>query len=72
MWVVLYSKANCPQCVKVKQELTLKGVDFEEVRVDGDAVARAWLIGQGHRSVPQVYVNGAHTDPNTLTNEIVD
>jgi glutaredoxin 3 len=70
--VVVYSKANCPQCVKVKNELTLKGVPFTEVRVDLNPMTRDWLVGEGHRSVPQVYVNGMHTQPENLTSEIVN
>lgn len=70
--VVVYSKANCPQCVTVKNQLTLKGVEFQEVRVDVRPDARIWLIKQGHRSVPQVYVDGVHTDPNAITAEIVN
>lgn len=69
--VVVYSKANCPACVKTKQELTLKGVEFTEVRVDIDTVKRIWLMNQGHRAVPQVYVDGVHTDPKTITAESI-
>lgn len=66
MEVVVYSKANCPACVKVKNSLTEKGVEFTEVRVDQDQAARAMLIGEGHRSVPVVYVDGQHTNPETI------
>lgn len=69
--VVVYSKSNCPACVKVKGELTLKGVEYTEVRIDQQPEMRDWLLSQGHRSVPQVYVDGVHTDPATLTNEIL-
>lgn len=71
MNVVVYSKANCPACVKVKQELTLKGVEFKEVRVDLAMDVRDWLVAQGHRAVPQVYVDGVHTDPSKVTAEII-
>jgi glutaredoxin len=69
--VLVYSKANCPQCTKVKRELTLKAVKFIEVRVDLNPPDRAFLLSEGHKSVPQVYIDGVHTDPNTLTNEIL-
>lgn len=72
MKVVVYSKANCPQCVKVKNELMLRAVEFEEVRVDLDPQARQMLIDNGHRSAPVIYVDGVHVaDYRTLTNEII-
>jgi glutaredoxin 3 len=72
MNVVVYSKANCPACVKVKNELTLKAVPFTEVRVDLEPSMREFLIREGHKSVPQVYVDGEHVkDTSTLTCEIV-
>lgn len=64
--VVVYSKTNCPQCVVVKNKLKTRGVDFTEVNIDTDAELRAWLIGQGHRQVPVVYVNGVHTPPDAI------
>lgn len=68
--VVVYSKAHCPQCVVVKNQLTLKGVEFSEVRIDGDdkSIAR-WLVEKGHRQVPVVYVDGVHVDPRRITAE---
>lgn len=72
MSVVVYSKMRCPQCVKMKQELTLKGVIYVEVLVDTNPEAYKFLVAEGHRSVPQVYVDGVHTDPATITAEIVN
>lgn len=70
--VIVYSKTVCPQCVKVKSELTLKGVEFREVKIDGNPEVAKWLIAQGHRQVPVVYVDGVHTNPATITSEIVN
>jgi glutaredoxin 3 len=67
--VVVYSKLKCPQCVVVKTKLKARGVPFKEVLIDEDAELRAWLMGQGHRSVPQVYVDGVHTNPDALAAE---
>ena len=59
--VVVYSKLNCPACVVIKRQLTLNGVDFSEVRIDEDKEVAKWLVSQGHRQVPVVYVDGVHT-----------
>lgn len=69
--VLVYSKANCPQCTKVKKQLTAKGIDFIEVRVDQNVADKQFLLDQGHKSVPQVYVYEKNVDPAILTNEIL-
>lgn len=55
--LTIYSKNNCQQCDQVKALLTTKGVEFNEVKVDQDPEARNFLLAQGHRSVPQLYLN---------------
>jgi glutaredoxin 3 len=70
--VVVYSKANCPACVKLKNELSLKAIEFTEIRVDLKPEYRQMMIDAGHRSVPILYLDGVHiADPTVLTNEIV-
>jgi len=56
--ITVYSKANCPFCDKAKGLLKLKGVAFEEIRIDQDTEAREFIMGEGHRTVPQIYQDG--------------
>jgi len=56
--ITVYSKAHCPFCDKAKALLKLKGVEYTEVRIDEDAAAKEFIVGQGHRTVPQIYRNG--------------
>jgi len=56
--ITVYSKNNCPFCVKAKNLLTIRGVDFEEVKIDEDPEARDFVLSEGHRSVPQIYRDG--------------
>lgn len=56
--ITIYSKNNCPFCVKAKNLLTIKGVDFEEVKIDENPEARDFVLAEGHRSVPQIYKDG--------------
>lgn len=56
--ITVYSKANCPFCDKAKALLKLKGVEYTEVRIDEDSEAREFIVGQGHRTVPQIYQDG--------------
>ena len=58
MTVTVYSKAHCPFCDKAKALLKLKGVTYEEIRIDEDEEAREFILEQGHRTVPQIYKDG--------------
>lgn len=58
--LTVYSKANCPQCDKLKMRLQWEGTQYEEIRVDLKPEARQFLLDQGHRSVPVVYKDGVH------------
>jgi glutaredoxin 3 len=57
--VQVYSKQNCPYCVRAKSLLQRKGVAFEEIDVEDDDAKRAWLVeATGQRTVPQIFVDG--------------
>jgi glutaredoxin 3 len=56
--ITVYSKNNCPFCVQAKSLLQLKGVEFEEVKIDESTEAREFVVGEGHRTVPQIYKDG--------------
>ena len=56
--LTVYSKTHCPFCDKAKHYLKSNGFDFSELKIDEDPDAREWLIGQGHRTVPQIYYEG--------------
>ncbi len=55
--VTVYTKRNCPYCVRAKALLSKKGVAYAEVSVEGDDALRAWLVEKsGQLTVPQVFV----------------
>ena len=56
--IQLYSKNNCPYCVQAKNLLQLKGIDYKEVKIDESSEAREFIVGEGHRTVPQIYKDG--------------
>ncbi len=57
--VQVYSKQNCPYCVRAKALLQKKKVSFEEIDVENDDAKRAWLVeASGQRTVPQIFVDG--------------
>ncbi|HTT71822.1 MAG TPA: glutaredoxin 3 [Anaeromyxobacteraceae bacterium] len=57
--VQVYSKENCPYCVRAKSLLARKSVPYEEIDVENDDAKRAWLVeATGQRTVPQIFVDG--------------
>lgn len=53
--LTVYSKNNCPFCVRAKQLLESRGVPFTEVNIEYDPESRKMLLDQGLRSVPQIF-----------------
>ena len=55
--IKIYTKTTCPYCDQAKQLLEAFGFEYEAVNIEQDAQARTWLLDQGHKSVPQLYIN---------------
>ncbi len=51
----IYSKTSCPHCDSAKQFLESKDIEFEVPNIEQDSEAKEFLVGEGHRSVPQIY-----------------
>lgn len=58
MKLTLYSMNGCVQCNQATQFLKVKGVEFDVVKIDEDFEAWEFLKGQGHKSMPQIYLDG--------------
>jgi glutaredoxin 3 len=60
--VEVYTWRTCPFCIRAKELLRSKGVDFVEYSIDGDEAARSQMAqrANGRRSVPQIFINDLH------------
>ncbi len=59
--IEIYTTPFCPFCARAKNLLGEKGVEFTEHDVMMDAAARKEMAAKaGARSVPQIFVDGAH------------
>lgn len=60
--VEIYTWKTCPFCIRAKNLLMNKEVDFIEYSIDGDEVARAKMAqrANGRRSLPQIFINDEH------------
>ena len=41
-----------------KNWLNGKGIAYEEINIDNETSAREFVISEGHRTMPQIYVDG--------------
>lgn len=60
--VEIYSKWGCPYCVRAKELLTSKGVEFTEYDVTMGGPLKAEMLERapGRTTVPQIFINGQH------------
>ncbi|AWL29981.1 glutaredoxin 3 [Acinetobacter defluvii] len=56
--VIVYSTVSCPYCVRAKQLLERKGIEFKEVNLSNEAPeVRVELMQRTkHRTVPQIFI----------------
>lgn len=72
--ITVYSKSQCPNCVRAKDLLFNNGVRFVEIDIEADEEAKVFLVDQGFRSVPQINVDGVFLEGGLagLTNKSED
>lgn len=59
--VIIYTSAWCPYCIRAKQLLTSKGINFQEITVDSKPELRAEMEEKaGSDTVPQIWINEQH------------
>lgn len=60
--VEIYTWSRCPFCIRAKDLLNQKGIEFTEYCIDGDEGARAKMAQRSHgrRSLPQIFINDEH------------
>lgn len=60
--VEIYTWSACPFCMRAKDLLDSKGVEYTEYCIDGDEVAREKMSqrSNGRRSLPQIFIDDQH------------
>jgi len=69
--VRIYTKQNCPFCVRAKALLAKKGVPYQEVDAEGNDELRIWLAETtGQKTLPQIFAGdrslGGYSDLDAL------
>ena len=58
---VVYGKDNCPFCAMAKEELSVRGIDYEYVDLAKEGKTAAEVTGRKDvKTVPQIYLNGEY------------
>jgi len=57
--ITLYTKSQCPYCVKAKQLLQNKKIDFIEIDITNnqDLIDEMLLKSSGRKTVPQIFID---------------
>ena len=58
MNIVIYTKANCPNCVSAKQLLKSKGLEYTERDTEAQPELLQQLIAAGARQMPKIFIDG--------------
>lgn len=60
--VIIFTKQTCPFCIKAKNLLETKEVDYEEIDIEGkEDLKRALVLKtNGSRTVPQIFIKGEY------------
>lgn len=60
--VEIYTWSRCPYCIRAKQLLNEKDIDYQEYVIDGDEKARTEMAKRAHgrRSLPQIFIDDRH------------
>jgi glutaredoxin len=56
--LTLYTKNNCGYCLQAKALLKNNDIPYEEVNIETSEEARNFVISEGHRTMPQIYLKG--------------
>ena len=60
--VEIYTTRVCPYCIRAKELLEDKGMDYTEIAVDGDPdrMSEAVKRSGGRKTVPQIFIDDQH------------
>ncbi len=57
--IKVYSTESCPWCVKTKQYLKIKGIEYTEINVEKDVEGREEMVKlSGQTGVPVINIDG--------------
>ena len=60
--IIIYTKSYCPYCVKAKQLLKNKNINFTEIDITNNQslIEEMLLKSSGRKTVPQIFIDDFH------------
>jgi len=58
MRIEVYIINNCNYCSLVKEFLISKDLSYTAINIEKDSIAKEFLKKEGHKTVPQIYIDG--------------
>ena len=60
MAITLYTQPRCTYCEMMQSKLDKTGYVYYVINIQEDPKAKEFMKSEGHRTVPQLYVNDNH------------
>jgi len=57
---IVYGKIDCPYCARAKEELSLRGIQFDYIDLQEIGKTAAEVTGRKVKTVPQIYISGQY------------
>lgn len=57
---IIYGRDTCPYCMRAKEEMSLRGIQFDYINLDEIGKTAAEVTGRKVKTVPQIYVDGQY------------
>jgi glutaredoxin len=57
---IIYGKVDCPFCAMAKEELKLRGIDFDYIDLKTVGKTAKEVTGRDVKTVPQIYIEGEY------------
>jgi ribonucleoside-diphosphate reductase alpha chain len=57
---IVYGKVDCPYCARAKEELSLRGIQYDWIDLEEIGKTAAEVTGRKVKTVPQIYVSGQY------------
>lgn len=72
MMLRLYTQNNCRYCTVMMNKLAEWGLAFDVINISNNAHAKQFLKEQGHRTVPQLYLDNFNVNEGIETEEFTE